>query len=106
MTCHCVTDSELAKQVLTDIFMTFKSPESYREIRGEWSFYESKAGTESSIQIHSQEPSCTLTPLSPDNVSVGCEHASNVSSTVSRGFQVCQELLNTHLTSHQEPVFT
>ena len=51
------------------------------------------------------QPSCTLTPLSPDNVSVGCEHASNVSSTVSRGFQVCQELLNTHLTSHQEPMF-
>ena len=89
VTCHRVTDSELAKQALTDTFMTFKSPESYREIRGEWGFCESRAGPEGSILIHSQGPSCTGASV-PRSVSGGREHASALSPTVSRGFQPVQ----------------
>ena len=73
-------------------------PESYREIRGEWGFCVSKAGPESSILIHSQEPSCTEPP-SPAASLVGgtvpqlCPQQCPGASGLSRAS-------NTHLTSH------
>lgn len=69
--------------------MTFKSPESYQEIYGKWSFCISKAGPESSILIHSQEPSCTDASVT-SSISGGRDRASAVSPTVSRGFRPVQ----------------
>lgn len=62
LNCHSLTDSDLAKQALTEIFMTFKCLESCLETGGEWGFCASKAGTQSSIQTQSREPSCRRSP--------------------------------------------
>ena len=62
LNCHSLTDSDLAKEALTEIFMTFKSLESCLETGGEWGFCASKAWTQSSIHTQSREPSCGRSP--------------------------------------------